>query len=191
MDAGTKPHVCFCAPTARLNGSVAVKNLRQLASRTATVTIVPPAQCWNGKRAHLCRSFQNEEEREYMSGAGHSPQRRSVFRSLTANDTKQTNSDCGPGAKIQEDCEEPAMKLYRKSGILVSGVLAWCLPQDLSAGPGDASHCLAPYFTPATSSPKLPNSDGFFQRWILLDPAKEQFFATPFLPTAVTVVKSI
>ncbi len=31
-------------------------------------------------------------------------------------------------------------------------------------------HSLAPYFTPATSSPKSPDQDGFLQRWLLLDP---------------------
>ena len=34
----------------------------------------------------------------------------------------------------------------------------------------DHSHSLAPYFTPATSSPKAPDTNGFLQRWLLLDP---------------------
>jgi hypothetical protein len=29
---------------------------------------------------------------------------------------------------------------------------------------------LAPYFTPATASPKAPDKDGFLQRWLLLEP---------------------
>ena len=31
-------------------------------------------------------------------------------------------------------------------------------------------HNLAPYFTPATASPKAPDTDGFLQRWLLLEP---------------------
>jgi hypothetical protein len=34
----------------------------------------------------------------------------------------------------------------------------------------DTSHTLAPYFTPATSSPKKPDAEGFLQRWLLLEP---------------------
>ncbi len=32
---------------------------------------------------------------------------------------------------------------------------------------------LAPYFTPATSSPKAPDPDGFLQRWLLLEPIRK------------------
>jgi len=39
-----------------------------------------------------------------------------------------------------------------------------------SAVPDDAPRSLAPYFTPATSSPKAPDQDGFLQRWLLLEP---------------------
>lgn len=35
---------------------------------------------------------------------------------------------------------------------------------------GDTTHSLAPYFTPATSAVKAPDSDGFLQRWLLLEP---------------------
>lgn len=34
----------------------------------------------------------------------------------------------------------------------------------------NSPHTLAPYFTPATSLPKAPGSDGFLQRWLLLEP---------------------
>jgi hypothetical protein len=34
----------------------------------------------------------------------------------------------------------------------------------------DHLHSLTPYFTPATSSRKSPDKDGFLQRWMLLDP---------------------
>jgi hypothetical protein len=39
-----------------------------------------------------------------------------------------------------------------------------------AAAPDDASRSIAPYFTPATSSPKAPDTDGFLQRWLLLEP---------------------
>jgi hypothetical protein len=32
---------------------------------------------------------------------------------------------------------------------------------------------LAPYFTPATLSPKAPDADGFLQRWLLLEPIRK------------------
>jgi len=35
---------------------------------------------------------------------------------------------------------------------------------------GDTTRSIAPYFTPATSSPKAPDADGFLQRWLLLEP---------------------
>jgi len=34
----------------------------------------------------------------------------------------------------------------------------------------DHPHTLTSYFTPASSSPKSPNEDGFLQRWLLLEP---------------------
>ena len=34
----------------------------------------------------------------------------------------------------------------------------------------DTTRTLAPYFTPATSSPKAPDAEGFLQRWLLLEP---------------------
>ena len=35
---------------------------------------------------------------------------------------------------------------------------------------GDTINSLAPYFKPATSSPKTPDTEGFLQRWLLLEP---------------------
>lgn len=37
-------------------------------------------------------------------------------------------------------------------------------------GASDAPRSLAPYFTPATPSPKAPDADGFLRRWWLLEP---------------------
>jgi len=75
------------------------------------------------------------------------------------------------------------MNPLRKIMLLASGILAVLTFQDNSAAqdgptPGRASrsftpdhpHSLAPYFTPANSTPKSPDQDGFLQRWLLLEP---------------------
>jgi hypothetical protein len=52
--------------------------------------------------------------------------------------------------------------------------------------PNDAPRSIAPYFTPATSSPKAPDKDGFLQRWLLLEPiGKPNRTNTPFVGTYV------
>jgi hypothetical protein len=38
------------------------------------------------------------------------------------------------------------------------------------AAPDTGPRSIAPYFTPATSSAKSPDKDGFLQRWLLLEP---------------------
>ena len=86
------------------------------------------------------------------------------------------------------------MNLQRKILTLVFGVLALFAFQSFSAAPEGAAvgaapegssrgggprrggrnftpdhpRTLAPYFTPATASPKAPDKDGFLQRWLLL-----------------------
>src|ERR1035437_2016901 len=66
----------------------------------------------------------------------------------------------------------------------------------------DHPHSLAPYFTPATSSPKAPGTNGFLQRWLLLDPNNKpnrsntvftdsyirNAFNTQYFPNQFTVV---
>jgi hypothetical protein len=42
-----------------------------------------------------------------------------------------------------------------------------------AAAPDNAPRSIAPYFTPATSAPKLPHADGFLLRWLLLEPIKQ------------------
>jgi len=65
------------------------------------------------------------------------------------------------------------MNTLRKIVMLVFGVLAVSAFQFVSAQTNDAPRGLAPYFTPATSSPKAPDADGFLQRWLLLEPIKK------------------
>ena len=125
-------------------------------------------------------------------------------------------------------CLESPMNTPRKIMLLVLGVLAvLALPTNSSAqdgptpgtapgasagpaAPGSAGrnftpdhpHNLAPYFAPATSSPKPPDKDGFLQRWLLLEPINKpnrsntvftdsyvrNAFNTEFFPDQFTVV---
>jgi hypothetical protein len=67
------------------------------------------------------------------------------------------------------------MKMLRKilmPGIGILAVLAFQIFFTLSknAVSENAPRSLAPYFTPAASSPKAPDPDGFLQRWLLLEP---------------------
>lgn len=71
------------------------------------------------------------------------------------------------------------MNMLRKIMMLVTGTLAVLAFQVLSgapgsaasaAMPGDAPRSIAPFFTPAASSPKAPDTDGFLRRWLLLEP---------------------
>ena len=56
--------------------------------------------------------------------------------------------------------------------LVISGFLVWSVAhvnaENKTTG-GDIS-AIAPYFTPASASPKAPDSDGFIRRWFLLEP---------------------
>ena len=66
----------------------------------------------------------------------------------------------------------------------------------------DGPRTTAPYFTPATSRPKAPDTDGFLQRWLLLEPISKpnrtntvftgtyvrSTFGTEYFPDQFTVV---
>ena len=62
------------------------------------------------------------------------------------------------------------MNTLRKIVVLAFGVLAVSAFQAVFAATNDAPRSIAPCFTPATSSPKAPDKDGFLQRWLLLEP---------------------
>ena len=70
------------------------------------------------------------------------------------------------------------MKIFRKilmsvlGFLFVSAFLVWTIAPvgaDTKTKESD-TRTIAPYFIPATSSPKAPNTDGFLQRWLLLEP---------------------
>jgi hypothetical protein len=95
------------------------------------------------------------------------------------------------------------MKTLRKMVMLATGALAVLAFQVFSAAaPDDAPRSIAPYFTPATSSPKAPDPDGFLQRWLLLEPISKpnrtntvftgtyvrSAFNTEYFPNQFTVI---
>ena len=57
----------------------------------------------------------------------------------------------------------------RKQLFLSAISLCLAAPAPAAAPPAPASQ-LAPYFISATAEPKAPDSDGFLQRWLLLEP---------------------
>jgi len=83
------------------------------------------------------------------------------------------------------------MNTLRTITMLALGALAVLAFQVFSAAPGGAARAaapggaaraavvdngprsIAPYFTPAQSSPKAPDAEGFLQRWLLLEPIKK------------------
>jgi hypothetical protein len=103
------------------------------------------------------------------------------------------------------------MNELRKSVLLGMGALAllalqvsFVTPANAApvAAPGDTSGGLASYFTPSTAHPKLPDADGFLQRWLLLEPIVKpnrtntvftgtyvrNAFQTEYFPNQFTVV---
>ena len=71
------------------------------------------------------------------------------------------------------------MNKLHKIAMPVIGVLAVLAFQVSSAAqgraaqaapPDNAPRSLAPYFKPATATPKAPDAEGFLQRWLLLEP---------------------
>jgi len=94
------------------------------------------------------------------------------------------------------------MNKLRKIIMLALGVLFALALEAISVAAADDGSSLAPYFTPATMSPKPPNSDGFLQRWLLLEPINKpnrgntvftdsyirNAFNTEYFPDQFTVV---
>jgi hypothetical protein len=76
-------------------------------------------------------------------------------------------------------CKRSIMKIFLNFIMLVFGLLIVLEFQGCSATSdssvhgtaiSDTTRSIAPYFTPATSSAKAPDAEGFIQRWMLLEP---------------------
>ncbi len=94
------------------------------------------------------------------------------------------------------------MNSLRNIVMPVLGLLAVSAFQVSSAAPDNPPRGIAPYFTPATSSPKAPDTDGFLQRWLLLEPINKpnrtntvftdsyvrNTFNTEYFPNQFTVI---
>lgn len=85
-------------------------------------------------------------------------------------------------------------------GLQVSSVKAQDKPN--SSIKSDTTRSIAPYFTPATIKKKTPDSEGFIQRWLLLEPINKPnrgntvftdsyvrtAFATEYFPNQFTIL---
>jgi hypothetical protein len=104
------------------------------------------------------------------------------------------------------------MNIKRSALLLAAGfvILSGLRSQGQSATPGkidvitanDTVRSIAPFFTPATVSKKAPNSEGFIQRWSLLEPINKSIrsnlvftvnylktqFETDYFPNQFTVI---
>lgn len=67
------------------------------------------------------------------------------------------------------------MKILQKIVLPAIGAAAALALPAVCAAADDDGPSLPPYFTPATASPKAPNSEGFLQRWVLLEPIRKPF----------------
>jgi hypothetical protein len=113
--------------------------------------------------------------------------------------------------KYRKTCKKPAMNTLRKIVMPVIGVLTVLTIQVSPAvaggggrggAPDTGPRSIAPYFTPAISSPKSPDKDGFLQRWLLLEPISKpnnsntgftdsyvrNAFNTEYFPNQFTVI---
>jgi hypothetical protein len=105
------------------------------------------------------------------------------------------------------------MKYKRKAVLLAAGFIILAASgfqehavtskgKNGSIAKNDTAQTLEPYFTPATSSKKTPDAEGFIQRWLLLEPINKPnrsnavftdsylrtAFATPYFPNQFTVI---
>jgi len=101
------------------------------------------------------------------------------------------------------------MNIFHNNRILINSILVVSTFLGFSATTGnaaplagDTTRSIAPYFTPAKSSPKAPNTEGFLQRWLLLEPIVKpnrsntvftdsyirNAFSTEYFPNQFTVV---
>jgi hypothetical protein len=105
------------------------------------------------------------------------------------------------------------MNIKRKTLFLAMGSVIFAVfglhgysvtPNEKNDGiaPSDTTRSIAPYFIPATNKKKAPDSEGFIQRWLLLEPINKpnrsntvftdsyirKAFATEYFPNQFTVI---
>jgi hypothetical protein len=77
------------------------------------------------------------------------------------------------------------------AGLLLQGCSVTSKGKIDSTAISDTTRSIAPYFTPATTSKKTPDSEGFIQRWLLLEPINKPnrsntVFTDSYIRTAFT-----
>ena len=77
------------------------------------------------------------------------------------------------------------------AGVGLQGCRTTSKSQTTSTIKSDTTRSIAPYFIPATASKKTPDSDGFIQRWLLLEPINKPnrsntVFTNSYIRTAFT-----
>jgi hypothetical protein len=85
----------------------------------------------------------------------------------------------------------PAASFVILVGLGLPGGTATSADSTNSTPKSDTTRSLEPYFTKATASKKTPNSEGFIQRWLLLEPINKPnrsnaVFTDSYLRTAFT-----
>jgi hypothetical protein len=85
----------------------------------------------------------------------------------------------------------PAMGLVILVGLGLQGSSAISRDKNNGTAISDTTRSLAPYFIPATTSKKTPDSEGFIQRWLLLEPINKPnrsntVFTDSYIRTAFT-----
>jgi hypothetical protein len=64
----------------------------------------------------------------------------------------------------------PAASLIIFAAFLLQGCSATSKGKTTTTAKSDTTRSIEPYFTPATTSKKIPDAEGFIQRWLLLEP---------------------
>ena len=78
-----------------------------------------------------------------------------VFSAVPANAASQAAPSAAPASPAPPAVPADSSRMGR-------------LPPDAAAA--NAPRTIAPYFVPATSRPKVPDAEGFLQRWLVLEP---------------------
>jgi hypothetical protein len=85
----------------------------------------------------------------------------------------------------------PAVGFVILAGLGLQGYSITSVGKIDGTAKSDTTRSIAPYFTPATKSKKTPDSEGFIQRWLLLEPINKPnrsntVFTDSYIRTAFT-----